>query len=183
MRPRQPIPRLWLMTDERLGDTLWAALARLPCGAGVVFRHYSLPLAERKALFARIDRIARRRRLMLIVARPWQVSPGIGVHGERHGRAKLRTAPAHSRREALTAIRAGADALFVSPIFATRSHPGAPALGVVRLGLMMRGLGVPLIALGGMDRRRARALAQLDIHGWAGIDAWASDQNLKAVPI
>lgn len=183
MRPRQPIPRLWLMTDERLGDALWPALARLPHGAGVVFRHYSLPLAERKALFARIERIARRRRLILMVARPWRVSPLIGVHGARHRQANLRTAPAHSRREALAAVRAGADALFVSPVFATRSHPDAPALGVVRLGLITRGLGVPLIALGGMNHRRARALALQDIHGWAGIDAWAPDQNLKAVPI
>ena len=39
------------MTDERLGDGLWAALERLPKGSGVVFRHYGLAPAERRALF------------------------------------------------------------------------------------------------------------------------------------
>ena len=43
------LPRLWMMTDERQGDALWSALERLPRGAGVVFRHYSLPAAARRA--------------------------------------------------------------------------------------------------------------------------------------
>lgn len=184
MPRRQPIPRLWLMTDERQGDALWEALARLPRGAGVVFRHYGLEAAARRALFAKVAKVARRRKLMLLVARPWRSGLGNGEHGNRATvRPPLRTAPAHSHREAIAAIRAGADALFVSPVFATRSHPGAKPLGRVRFGLLTRGLGVPVIALGGMDARRARSLGLLGIHGWAGIDAWAPDQNLKAVPI
>ncbi|MDF7777921.1 thiamine phosphate synthase, partial [Sphingomonas sp. AOB5] len=81
----------------------------------------------------------------------------------------LTMASAHSRREAIAAIRRGADALFVSPVFATRSHPGAPALGRVRFGLMVQGLGVPVIALGGMNARRMRGLPA---HGYAAIDSW-----------
>ncbi len=43
MRARHPstLPRLWLMTDERLGEGLWAALAALPHGSGVIFRDYA----------------------------------------------------------------------------------------------------------------------------------------------
>lgn len=67
-------------------------------------------------------------------------------------------------------MRSGADALFVSPVFATRSHPGTRPLGRVRFGLMTQGLKIPLIALGGMTARRAAAL---NVHGWAAIDAWA----------
>jgi thiamine-phosphate pyrophosphorylase len=83
----------------------------------------------------------------------------------------IRTASAHDRREAVRAVRDGADAVFVSPVFATRSHPGARALGRVRFGLIVRDLGVPVIALGGMDARRARTLPG-SVYGWAGIDAW-----------
>src|SRR3546814_3022387 len=46
MHRRQPLPHLWMMTDERQGETLWRALYRLPRGAGVVFRHHSLPPRE-----------------------------------------------------------------------------------------------------------------------------------------
>lgn len=163
MRRRHPsaLPRRWLMSDERMADGLWDALARLPKGSGVVFRHYSLPGSERRALFERIHRLAVRRGLMLVIG---------GIEHGRHPGAK--TAPVHSRREAVAAVRAGARLLFVSPVHATRSHPGARVLGRARLGLMIRDLNVPVVALGGMDERRWRALRPLGVHGWAGIDAW-----------
>lgn len=158
------------MTDERLGDGLWEALERLPRGGGVIFRHYRLPPADRRALFAKVAKVAYRRGLVLLRAGPERFRREAGVHGRRV--RGLSTWPVHSRREAVAAIRAGADALLVSPVFPTRSHPGAPALGRVRFGLLTRGLGVPIIALGGMNARRAAALRPFGIHGWAAIDAW-----------
>ncbi|ATY33197.1 thiamine phosphate synthase [Sphingomonas psychrotolerans] len=180
MRPRHPLPQLWLMTDERMGDLLWDALARLPRGSGVVFRHYGLPSGERGALFARVTQVARRRGLLVIRAGAERLGRGAaGVHGRRG--EGLRTWPAHSRREAIAGIRAGANLLFVSPVFATRSHHGARALGRARLGLMIRGLQVPVIALGGMDPRRAAGLKPLDIYGWAAIDAWTAGPHSRAL--
>lgn len=174
MRPRQPLPRLWLMTDPRMGEALWTALERLPRGAGVVFRHYQLPPAERAELFARVRRVARRRRLVLLVAgaplRGADGRHGCGTDVRVHG---LTTGAVHHRRDLVEARRARVDAVFASPVFATRSHPGAPALGRARFGLLIRGMRVPVIALGGMDARRARSLAPFRIHGWAAIDAWA----------
>ena len=165
-RRHPPIPRIWMMTDERMGEALWPALGRLPRGSGVVFRHYAAP--DRAALLRRVAVIAARRGLRLVVAG----GGGLHVHNARRRIAGgIRTASAHSRREAIAAIRAGADAVFVSPVFATRSHPGAKALGRSKLGLMIRGLPVPVIALGGMNPQRARGLPQ-SIHGWAGIDVW-----------
>ncbi|MEP9358910.1 thiamine phosphate synthase [Sphingomonas sp. KR3-1] len=160
------------MTDERMGEALWPALERLPRGSGVVFRHYALPLAERRALFARIRQVARRRGLVLVRAGARPMRGESGVHGGR-GRG-IRTAPAHDRRAAIAALRAGAQALFVSPVFTTRSHPGGRALGRARFGLLIRGLDVPVIALGGMDARKAASLKRFGIHGWAAIDAWTN---------
>jgi len=172
MRARHPLPQIWLMTDERMGESLWTALARLPRGSGVVFRHYGSTPAERRALFARVVQIARRRGLVVIRAGAERLGRGaVGVHGRRG--PGLRTFPAHSRREAMAAVRAGADAVFVSPVFATRSHPGARVLGRVRLGSMIQGLAVPVIALGGMNARRAASMQPLGIYGWAAIDAWS----------
>jgi thiamine-phosphate pyrophosphorylase len=172
MRRRHPLPlpRRWLMTDERMGAALWGALARLPRGSGVVLRHYSLPPAQRRALGERVARIARKRRLVVVTAGASRlVREVVGRHGRHRGAL---TAPVHSRREAVAAVRAGAGLLFVSPVHVTRSHPGAHALGRARLGLMIRGLNTPVVALGGMDERRWRALRPLGVHGWAGIDAW-----------
>lgn len=174
MHRRQPLPRLWMMTDERQGDDLFAVLERLPRGAGIVFRHYSLGPAERRALFQRVKRIARKRGLLLLLAgsaRRTKAWGADGSHGRGHGLG-LRSAPAHDLAEIRAAERAGADLLFVSPVFATRSHPNARPLGRLRFGLLTARTRLPVIALGGMNAARARSLAGFNIYGWAGIDAW-----------
>jgi thiamine-phosphate pyrophosphorylase len=167
MHRRQSLPRLWLMTDERQGEALFAAIARLPRGAGIVFRHYSLEPAERRALWQRVRSAARTRGLTLVVAGP--SLPGADGSHNRAGRA-LRTASAHNLREIRAAERAGAQLIFLSPVHPTRSHPGAPALGPRRFALLAHQARVPVIALGGMDAGKARTLG--GAYGWAGIDAW-----------
>jgi len=163
---------LWLMTDERLGDGLWAALRRLPRGSGVVFRHYATAARERRALFRRVMRIARARGLVVVRAGGRAGFGEDGVHCAPGG-SGLRTAPAHDRREAVAAVRRGAEVLFVSPVFGTRSHPGAKALGERKARRIVQGLPVVAIALGGMDARRFRGITGFD--GWAAIDAWGLD--------
>jgi thiamine-phosphate pyrophosphorylase len=181
MQRRQPLPRLWLMTDERMGDRLWDALERLPRGAGIVFRHYSLPPAERRRLFARVRKVVRRKGLVLLAG--GGPLPGAdGRHGGR-GRGGLRSAAAHNLGELKTAERQGVLLAFVSPVFRTLSHPGAPVLGRVRFGLLAHRTRIPVIALGGVDARRGSRLKVLGAYGWAGIDAWTGDQKRKAVPI
>lgn len=169
MLRRQPLPRLWLMTDERQGEGLWPALERLPKGSGVVFRHYGLAPAERRKLFDRVRRVAKRRRLLLLTAGGKGLR-GDGVHGGRG--SGFRSASAHNLRELMAAERAGAALVFLSPAFPTRSHPGARALGPLRFGIIAGQARVPIIALGGVDERKARRLP--NIYGWAGIDAWMS---------
>ena len=167
MPRRQPLPRLWLMTDERQREALWTALERLPRGAGIVFRHYALAPRARRALFEQVRRVARRRGLVLVVAGDQRLAAD-GFHNRRG--PGLLTASAHDLAELRRAERAGADLVFLSPVFATRSHPGGRSLGRVRFGLIAAQARVPVVALGGIDARKARALA--GAHGWAAIDAW-----------
>ena len=165
MPRRQPLPRLWLMTDERQGEGLWRALERLPKGAGVVFRHYGLAPGERRKLFDRVRRVARKRRLFVLAG------GGLRSDGVHNGRGRgFRSASAHNLRELKSVERGGAALVFLSPAFATRSHPEARPLGPVRFGLIARQARVPVIALGGVDARTARRLPHA--YGWAGIDAW-----------
>ena len=65
--------------------------------------------------------------------------------------------------------------LFVSPVFATRSHPGALVLGAREARRIVRGLPVVVIALGGMNAQRFQRMTGFD--GWAAIDAWGSGDS------
>lgn len=172
------------MTDERMGDDLWRALAALPAGAGVVFRHYRTPDAARRQLFDRVRAVARRRRLRLVLADSNARAIGWSAAG-RHGpgpmlclpRTMLRTAAAHGQRDLVQAARNGADLVFLSPVFETRSHPGAALLGPLRFGLLARGTPLRVVALGGMDARRDSRLRRLGAYGFAAIDGWTGSRR------
>lgn len=173
MRDRHPLPRLWLMTDERQGDALLDAVARLPKEAGIVFRHYSLQEVARRDLF---DRVRAAHPGLLLLAGSSALAQCWGADGS-HGRGRglgLRSAPVHCYAEICAAEREGAAMLFLSPVFATRSHPGAQTLGIARFAWLARRTPLPVIALGGMDGRRGKKLASFGAYGWAGIDAFAA---------
>lgn len=177
MRPRQPQspPRLWLFTDERVDDdALIDAISRLPRGSGIVFRHYRLASAERRALFRRIGLLARRRSLVLLLAGGRSFDRGTHGHHNpinRFHSIGFTTHAAHSAREIARANRRDTDIIFLSPAFPTRSHPEAPAIGPMRFAALARLSLCPVIALGGMNAKRFRRLKPLGAYGWAAIDA------------
>jgi len=76
-------------------------------------------------------------------------------------------ATVHSLSEIGAANLLGADGLLLSPVFPTRSHPGGKSLGPLRFRLLARRAKAPVIALGGMDRRKAKRLGW---KRWAAID-------------
>ena len=159
----------------RNDDVLETALHRMPRGSGFIYRHYHLPDAARFARFDALRRIARAREHTIILADSAQTAREWGADGyygapralapRRAGLIPLATA--HSAAELALALRCGADAALLSPVFATRSHPGGAILGAVRFGLLARRAPIPVIALGGMNAARARALGW---PRWAAID-------------
>lgn len=187
--PHGDLPCLIALTDSiRLRDPA-EALAALPPGAGLVWRTYDIDVT-REAL-GKIGRAAHARRCLLLIA-------GAGVHGggliggvhlpERaviHPSAEGRvasvrqmrrglvvTAAAHSHRAIIAAARAGVDAVLISPVFPTASHPGAAGIGVLRfaqLARLARDLGLAPYALGGVTSRNAGRLLGSGAAGIAGI--------------
>jgi len=179
MHRRQPLPRLWMMTDERQGEGLFGALRRLPEGAGIVFRHYSLPERQRRRLFDDVQTVARGKGCLLILAgtpqlaAAWEADGSHGWQGASEPRL-LRSVAVHNQEEMEAANILGADLIFLSPVFETRSHPGRAALGPQGFSALAAMARMPVIALGGMDSERARLLAGSNIYGWAAIDAWTA---------
>jgi thiamine-phosphate pyrophosphorylase len=183
------LPPLWLFTDARRVPDPRPVVARLPKGlAGVVLRHDHEP--GRAALGRDLARLCRARRLRLVVAGDPRLAAalGAGVH-LRGGRwpagasvlvrrrlGALVTSSAHGVVELRRATRAGADLVFLSPAFATRSHPDATVLGSLRWGRLARGAALPVAALGGiggmtvrrLPRGLCRAVGAIEALGEAG---------------
>jgi thiamine-phosphate pyrophosphorylase len=169
---RHPVPPLWLFTDAaRMPDLLRVVRALPPGLCGVVFRHDGAP--DRAALGRQVLRACRGRRLWMTAAPPYV--PGAGRHLRRGARrgggtaqpltasAQPVTASAHGVAELVRARRAGATAVFLSPLFPTASHPGSPALGPLRWSAMAVAArpmvhGPALLALGGIEASVVRRL-------------------------
>lgn len=158
------------MTDRRLGDELWGCVARLTAGAGVVLRHHD----GDRALADRVAAACAGRGLLLAIAGDVGLAGAVGavmVHNPGADAAGLRVSRSvHDRAEAVAAR--GADLVFVSPVHATHSHPGAAGLGLAAALELARLAEAPAIALGGMDEARGTAAIAAGFHGWAAIDAW-----------
>ncbi len=183
-RGRPPgLPPLWLFTDSRRVADPRPVVARLPKGlAGVVLRHDGEP--GRATLGRDLARLCRARRLRLVVAGDPRLAAvlGAGVHlrGGRwpagapmlaRRRGALMTSSAHSLAELRRAARVGVDLAFLSPAFATRSHPGEAALGPLRWGRLARGVALAVAALGGVGGVSVRRLPRGLCRGVGAIEA------------
>lgn len=180
MAANQPSwPREWLMTGERMGNRLWDAIEALPRGAGIVFRHYETPWGERAALASRVAILCQDRGLVLAVARNVELAASLNaalVHNPA-GDAGVRpiSRSAHSAEEADLACKSGTSLVFLSPVYATRSHPDRQPLPRETARRIVAACPVPVIALGGMNRARFAERKVDGFYGWAGIDAWLSE--------
>ncbi len=154
---------LVLMTEDRKAD--WAAAARkLPQGSVVVVR--ARDAGRRAALADSLQGLAR-----LLIADDAELALNIGAEGLHLPEARMReaahwrlrrpdwiiTSSAHSLRALMDARQL--DAVFLSPVFATASHPKAKPLTPARAAMIAAHALVPVYALGGVTARNAARIA------------------------
>ena len=171
----QSLPDIWLISDARNDDGLERALERLPRSSGFVYRHYHLDGPERLERFRELRRIAKACDHQVILAdsaltaAEWGADGIYGAPRALYPRRTelLRLATAHNAREIALANRFGCDAVLLSSVFGTNSHPGGHTLGPVRFRMLAKLSIAPVIALGGMNADRACALSW---PRWAAID-------------
>ncbi len=171
------------MTDAQRTPDPAAAMTRLTAGTIVVFRHYDAP--DRETLGRRLARLSRIKGLIFVVAGDRRLARRLGAQGlhlpEGMVARRHRVAPsgdrwpvsaaAHDEWSARRAANAGADLIFLSPVFPTGSHPEKKPLGLRRLASVCRRLDTPVLALGGASPATARRVLNTGVAGIAGIGA------------
>jgi thiamine-phosphate pyrophosphorylase len=169
---KSQLAALVLMTDdERLPDPLSAA-RMLPRGSMVIVR--ARDTEKRHGLVTALKPVACARNLKLLVAGDAALAvqadgihlPQVRAKEAAHWRALhprwIITIAAHSR----VADVSGADAVLLSPIFPTESHPGGKHIGAARARLIARAMKTPVYALGGVSATNADGL-----RGFSGVAA------------
>ena len=185
---RRPPPLLFVTDPRRTPDPLRIA-ERLPPGTGVVWRTFGAPDAAR--LGAALAKVARRRRLVLLVGADERLAARIGAAGlhlperalasARRIAARrpgwLLTGAAHSRRALVRARAVGLDAALLSPVFESRSPSAGAPLGPLRFARMVGAAGLPVYALGGVDANSARRLIGSGAAGIAAVEAFVAAET------
>ncbi len=165
------LPPLVLMTDDERLKAPLAAAAALPRGSMIVVRARN---EERlRSLGGQLLRLARSKGFSVLIAAQPELAVRLGAHGfhlpevrageAAHWRARypamMITASAHSLHAVTRSGRLPLDAIFLSPVFATASHPKRAPLAPLRASMMARLSRVPIYALGGIDASNALRLA------------------------
>ncbi|MDP1671053.1 MAG: thiamine phosphate synthase [Alphaproteobacteria bacterium] len=178
---KRVLPALWLLSDSQRLSNPRAALGRLPTGSGFIFRNYDQP--GREFMARELLRVCRQRRIIFLLAGDWRMALRVGADGAHFPEAlahqahavrstkpnAIVTVAAHSARGILRARQSGADAVLLSPVFVTQSHPEATPLGPGRFAKLTCEARLPVIALGGIDLQTARRLKGGGAAGIAGI--------------
>ena len=203
----KPLPRLLVMTDERVtslpdAPQRAAAVAAVGPAAGLVARLPASSTDELAQLATRFVALARPPMASVFVSARSDVAAASGANGvvsrrgdldpatmrsllqdaDVHGTAVL--ASVHSLEEAEIAVSQGADGLIVGTIWDTPSHPGAAVAGPGLIDRVAR-CGVPVWAIGGVTEARALEVRDAGAWGVAAISAvWdAPDPNRAALSL
>jgi thiamine-phosphate pyrophosphorylase len=177
------LPRLFFFTDPARTPDPEAVIRRLPRGAGVVYRAFGDPAALAKG--RRLVMAARRRGLLVLAGADANLAARIGADGvhlpermavrarglKRARRAWIVTAAAHSATAITIARRGGADAVFVSAVFASESPSAGRPIGPLRFAALVLRAPLPVFALGGVNANTARRLTHSRAAGMAAVEA------------
>lgn len=163
------------------------ALAAIP---GVAF-HLRAPTATGGAVYQWAARLAGAGATLLVNDRV-DVALAAGAAGVQLGRRALALEDARALLGAGRAIgvsvgsadearaAAGADFLLAGNVFATRSHPGRPGIGIERIA-EIAALGTPTVAIGGVTAASAGALRRAGAAGVAAIGGiWDAPDPARA---
>ena len=189
LRPRlageKPLPRLLFLTDPERTPDPEAVAARLPAGAGVIYRAFGAP--DTLAVALRLEAIARDRGLVLLIGADAALAGACGADGvhlpERAlgEAADLRaahpdwivTGAAHSLDAARRAGTAGCDAALVSAVFASGSASAGAPMGAAAFAALVAAAPLPVYALGGVNARTAPRLSGSGAQGFAMVEGLA----------
>ena len=140
--------------------------------------------ADAREIACRLGEIARERGLVLLVGLDpelAEIAEAQGVHlperalGDapalrRHRPDWILTGAAHCAKGLVAGETAGLDAMLLSPVFPSRSPTAVAALGIRRFSDLVKGAGLPVYALGGVNAETAPGLIGSGAAGIAAVE-------------
>ena len=176
-------------TDQKRCGDLGEIIKNLPKNSAVIFREYDLSKEKRQVLALEIFAICKKFGHKFLVAKDLKLAQEIGANGLhfsdldagsnatfkapenfKNNRKFIISLACHSLKSTLKAQKSIADLIFLSPIFATKSHLNAKKLGLKTLAKACRSSQKPICALGGINENNISSVRKSKACGIGGID-------------
>lgn len=178
------LPIVIYLTDNNKSKNPVSIVSKLPKKSLIIIRDYSIK--NRESHIKRIFKIAKSYNHYVLVAKDpilAKKTKADGIHLPEHCISKTRkyrklfpswiiTNACHSTKSAINAYKSNADAILLSPIFATSSHPKKNAINIDIIKFISNKINIPIYALGGINNKTITNLKRSKIKGVAAIDAF-----------
>lgn len=182
------LPRRYLLSGDALTvEKWWQRFEHLLCvpDALLQLRCVQDSPAELKQRVARARDLCRHKNRMMLLNGQVSLARSLdldGVHLNARTLMSLTSRPlppeqlvgasCHNARELRHAEKIAVDFACLSPLFPTRSHPGANFLGLGAFSELVSACQIPVYALGGIDAGDLQRVNAAGGYGIAGISAW-----------
>tara|TARA_B100001564_G_C20581102_1_gene643173 strand:- start:408 stop:974 length:567 start_codon:yes stop_codon:yes gene_type:complete len=182
------LPELIFITNRHVIDDPITVIQNTPYPILVIIRDYDHP--QRPKYAASIAAACINRQYPFLIAGDEALALQLSAHGihahqhmqNNHTIAQLRdkhpqwiiTASCHHDSDINAINKLPVDAILLSPLFSTKSHPKTPPLGIDKFNRLSQQIQHPVYALGGIDTAKNQPLNQLHASGIAGISCYCS---------
>jgi len=185
--------RLYVITDRRLRDEIESTRLALEGGATAIqLRIKDAPTLEMVKIGRELRRITQKHNSLLFINDRIDVALAVEADGVHLGPEDMpvslarKMAPnliigasAHTVEDALKAQKEGADYIGAGSVFPTTTKEDAKPLGLEGLRRILQAVGIPVVAIGGINHENVREVLKLGVDGIAVVSAIMGAPDIK----
>jgi thiamine-phosphate pyrophosphorylase len=185
------LPPLIFLTERNRFENIFTTLNSIPEQTLVIIRDYDLGYSERLEYCKKIVEICKARGIKILIGKDPDLAQQVNADGihipekllpnlkqwKRKKSNWLFTTSCHSKSSLKNIDLDIVDAILLSPVFPTKSHPDAEVLGPDRFKNIAASSKISIYALGGINKNNVKNFQGTKVVGFAGIEMFKLKPN------
>ena len=179
------LPKIIIIFDNNKFDKKKFLNLKIPKKSAFLLRSYEVK--ERKKIAKQLLKFCKMRKLKLLIGLDIKLAEDINAHGVHFPEYMIKenkinwdvikkikskkkwiiTAATHNIQTIKKAENFDIDAVLLSPVFPSTSHPNSKNLGINKFAKIVKKTKLPIYALGGINIKNVKSLLETDIIGYA----------------
>ena len=179
------LPKVIIIFDDELFNKKKMLKLKIPKKSAFLLRSYQTK--KRKKIAKQLLKFCKMKKIKLLIGSDIKLAEDINAHGihfpeymikknkinwisiknVKSNKKWIVTTAVHSMRSLKKAENLDIDAVLLSPIFPSKSHPNHKSLGLNKFSKIVKKTKLPIYALGGINIKNVKSLIETDIIGYA----------------